>query len=82
MNLPHVGRSWSGAPLEDACPCPQEPCGLVVLGRAHPACAEHNGRKTIRQSHRAQDCPGSEQTRAALTAAAQRNARRLIDRSR
>lgn len=55
----HVGRSWDGHPLEDDCPCPKEPCGLVSLSRADPACEQHSGMKTIRQAHSLGDCPGS-----------------------
>jgi len=57
----HSGRSWTGHHLEDACPCPKEPCGLVNLGHADPDCPQHpiwRG-KTIRQSHLAVDCPGA-----------------------
>lgn len=55
----HVGRSWTAHPLEDACPCPQEPCGLVALSKVDPECQQHAGAaaKTFRQSHRAEDCP-------------------------
>lgn len=54
----HVGRSWAGHPLEDACPCPKEACGLV--SQPSNECTEHplHAMKTIRQSHRSQDCPG------------------------
>ncbi len=56
----HIGRSWVGSRLEDECPCEQEPCGLVSQRNAHPDCAEHPVQrgKSIRQSHRAGDCPG------------------------
>lgn len=58
----HVGRSWSGHPLEDECPCPQEPCGLVAFSKVDPECVQHGGSplmaKTIRQSHSPEDCPG------------------------
>jgi uncharacterized small protein (DUF1192 family) len=55
----HIGRSWDSHPLEDACPCPQEPCGLVDREKADPTCTQHAaGRcKTMRQGHRAGDCP-------------------------
>jgi hypothetical protein len=55
----HVGRSWTGTPLEDACPCPKQPCGLVRQGDAHPDCREHPiGRaKSMRQGHPADKCP-------------------------
>lgn len=57
----HVGRSWSTHELEDACPCPQEPCGLVDAGKVDPKCPEHSfaAAKTLRQSHLSTDCPGA-----------------------
>lgn len=51
----HAGRAWSGHEIEDACPCPQEPCGLVST--PDPDCVQHSRTKTIRQSHRADQCP-------------------------
>ena len=56
--LLHVGRSWRGHHVEDACPCPQEPCGLVDLRRIDPACPQHvfTAAKTIRQSHTPEFC--------------------------
>lgn len=53
----HKGRSWTGHTLEDACPCPQEPCGLVA--DPDPKCGQHwwEHAKTIRQAHRPEDCP-------------------------
>jgi len=55
----HIGRSWSGHILEDACPCVQEPCGLVLADDAHDLCHEHpeSRTKTIRQMHAAELCP-------------------------
>ena len=55
----HIGRSWSGHPLEDGCPCPKAPCGLVDVDRTDPACLEHPAErgKSIRQSHSASACP-------------------------
>ncbi|MFA5053021.1 MAG: hypothetical protein WC565_03115 [Parcubacteria group bacterium] len=55
----HIGRSWSRHDLEDACPCPQEACGLVAMSRIEPDCPQHaiQAAKTIRQSHDAKDCP-------------------------
>lgn len=53
----HTGRSWSGTPLEDGCPCRKGPCGLVA--ERSPDCDQHDGRKTIRQSHPADRCPGA-----------------------
>ena len=32
----HVGRSWTTHELEDACPCPQAPCGLVLFDTIDP----------------------------------------------
>jgi hypothetical protein len=57
----HIGRSWSDTRLEDGCPCPKQPCGLVGMGSADPSCTEHPPQriKTIRQSHPASACPGS-----------------------
>jgi hypothetical protein len=55
----HVGRSWSGSPLEDACPCPQQPCGLVAVNEADPQCVEHSRilpPKTMRQGHMPDRC--------------------------
>lgn len=55
----HVGRSWRGTAIEDACPCPQEPCGLVDIGRADPGCGHHPPKlaKSMRQGHSADRCP-------------------------
>lgn len=56
----HIGRSFVGHPLEDGCPCPKEPCGLVARSRAVSECREHpvvRG-KSIRQGHSPGDCPG------------------------
>jgi hypothetical protein len=50
----HIGRAWSGHEIEDACPCEQEPCGLVAT--PDPSCVQHSRTKTIRQSHRADQC--------------------------
>lgn len=62
MTATHIGRSWPGAtPIEDACPCPKEPCGLVDREKAHPDCPDHpmERMKSVRQSHSAADCPGT-----------------------
>lgn len=56
----HMGRSWTGHGIEDACPCPQESCGLVDLDRVSPDCDQHpveHGR-TLRQVHIIDECPG------------------------
>jgi hypothetical protein len=60
----HIGRSWTGTPLEDTCPCPKEPCGLVRQGSANPDCPEHPiaRAKSIRQSHRARHCPAAKES--------------------
>lgn len=57
----HVGRSAFGTALEDGCPCPKEPCGLVVRAKAVPECTEHplERHKTIRQGHPANRCLGN-----------------------
>lgn len=79
MNL-HIGRSWTGHPLEDACPCPKAPCGLVVLEQASPECDQHSSNplqaRTMRQIHDSEHCPGieaelSEQDAADLAAMAE-----------
>jgi hypothetical protein len=56
----HVGRSWTGHEIEDECPCPKEPCGLIDQSRAVPECLQHpiNRVKTLRQGHSPADCPG------------------------
>ncbi len=56
----HVGRSWTGHDLEDSCPCPQEPCGLVAQNRAVPDCVQHghlHPPRSMRQGHPAGRCP-------------------------
>lgn len=57
----HIGRSWSSHELEDNCPCPKAPCGLVVAAEVDPECMEHPWArgKSIRQSHHIDDCPGA-----------------------
>lgn len=59
----HVGRSWKGHDLEDACSCPKAPCGLVAQDRVDPSCVQHgylHPPKTMRQGHPAERCPGLE----------------------
>ncbi len=55
----HVGRSFGGHPIEDECPCVKEPCGLVRIDDANPACEHHPPErlKTMRQGHAAHRCP-------------------------
>lgn len=61
----HWGRAWTGHAIEDNCPCPKAPCGLVLgmwPGRGYPECEQHNPRKpwemkTMRQSHHEENCP-------------------------
>lgn len=53
----HIGRSFSGTHIEDECPCPKAPCGLVIAGKQDPSCLQHRVNKTIRQGHTAEDCP-------------------------
>jgi hypothetical protein len=58
----HIGRSWSGSPLEDECPCPKAPCGLVLEDQTAPGCPQHAPErcKTMRQRHSEEECPGSQ----------------------
>ncbi|MFJ2298126.1 hypothetical protein [Oerskovia paurometabola] len=55
----HIGRSFDGHPLEDTCPCPQEPCGLIDVARIDPTCPQHAlaAGATIRQAHIPERCP-------------------------
>jgi len=55
----HVGRSWAGHELEDDCPCPKAPCGLVSQDEAAEECSEHHwsAAKSMRQGHPANRCP-------------------------
>lgn len=54
----HIGRSWAGTAIEDACPCPKAPCGLVDGAQPrHPDCTEHTFTQSIRQGHAASACP-------------------------
>lgn len=73
MTMPkdfHMGRSWSGHHMEDECPCPQEPCGLIARENAVESCPQHYfGRaKTMRSIHRAEDCAKIVTENAALEA--------------
>ncbi|WP_042426764.1 hypothetical protein [Streptacidiphilus anmyonensis] len=56
----HIGRAWGDTEIEDACPCPQEACGLIDPVRAVPECDQHGPgtAKTMRQGHGADECPG------------------------
>jgi len=59
MSGAHVGRAWTGTRIEDECPCPKAPCGLVDTSQTDPACEHHpvvRG-KSIRQGHPADECP-------------------------
>jgi hypothetical protein len=52
----HIGRSFNGHPLEDDCPCVKAACGLVA--EIDPDCEQHGTRvRTIRQVHKASECP-------------------------
>lgn len=55
----HIGRSFEGHRLEDQCPCPQEPCGLIDTMKAVEECKHHvlGAGATIRQAHPANTCP-------------------------
>lgn len=59
----HIGRSWDGHAIEDECPCPKAPCGLVVQETASEECDQHplSAGRTIRQGHPAGQCPGRPQ---------------------
>jgi hypothetical protein len=59
----HIGRSWDGHGIEDDCPCPKAPCGLVVQETVSEACDQHplSACRTMRQSHRADQCPAQPQ---------------------
>lgn len=90
----HIGRSWEGHGIEDDCPCPKAPCGLVVQETVSEACDQHpmQAARTIRQSHRADQCPAQpapgspwqqlDQARAALAVSeAERNdLRKVLDK--
>lgn len=66
----HIGRAYEGTAIEDRCPCPKSPCGLVDSQDTHPECREHpfSNAKTMRQGHPAGHCP--EQPSAAFSAPA------------
>lgn len=57
----HIGRSWAGHEIEDACPCPKAPCGLVDPDKANPDCEHHplTRSKSMRQGHPADQCPAA-----------------------
>lgn len=61
----HIGRAWVGTQFEQDCPCVKAPCGLVDSGNTSADCPQHQITKTIRQGHRAEDCPGSRNEEAA-----------------
>lgn len=54
----HIGRSFSGHSIEDKCPCPQAPCGLIA--RPLDSCDQHGwfSAKTMRQFHYESQCKG------------------------
>ena len=54
----HVGRSWVGHDLEDACSCGKAPCGLVDSELIDGSCPQHalGAAKTMRQIHGAGAC--------------------------
>lgn len=61
----HVGRHWPSeygkrGTLEEECPCPTEPCGMIAESKIDPECPQHSMKagRTIRASHYAVDCPG------------------------
>lgn len=67
----HVGRSWHGHPLEDTCPCPKASCGLaIVADRINDStCPQHgsDAAQTIRQAHRAAECPAAHTEHVTVT---------------
>jgi len=57
-----MGRQWTGHEIEDQCPCPKAPCGLVDVSQGLPDCEQHNPTnpflaRTMRQMHTAEHCP-------------------------
>lgn len=60
MTVWHVGRSFTGTRLEDECPCPKAPCGLVISDERDPSCEHHQLYQTTRRGHPADQCPGRE----------------------
>jgi hypothetical protein len=58
LHVTHMGRSWSGSELEDECPCPKAPCGLVPSDTVDPKCDQHAPErcKTMRQVHSSAVC--------------------------
>lgn len=56
----HISRTFTGHSVEDACPCPQAPCGLVIVAAIVHTCPQHGkiGRGTILAMHEGEDCPG------------------------
>lgn len=57
----HMSRTFEGFRIEDACPCPQEPCGFVSMENVIPECEHHPWQraKTMRRMHPASHCPGA-----------------------
>jgi hypothetical protein len=55
----HVARGCGPSELEADCPCPTEPCGAVDTRRTVAACEQHPAERarTMRQIHRADQCP-------------------------
>lgn len=63
----HAGRSWHGHEIEDQCPCPQESCGLVAVGKTHPDCTQHGMGRSLRQGHWPEECPALAECRASVS---------------
>lgn len=57
----HYGLSKHGNDIEQKCPCPLMPCGLVLDSDVEPACPHHGHAQwavaVIRQMHPHQHCP-------------------------
>ncbi len=53
----HIGCYWPGMfpHIEQTCPCPKSPCGLVIPDPLID-CADHHGSRPIRQAHHVSDC--------------------------
>lgn len=58
MSTTHMGRSFEGHTIEDACPCPKAACGLVNFNEVDQDCPQHafTAAKTMRQGHPGRDC--------------------------
>lgn len=60
----HYSRAWTGpglAELDPECTCEKAPCGMVLSAgwgvSKGENCPNHDFTRTIRSSHREEDCP-------------------------